>query len=156
MSRSLEVALAKIGHHFPVSPTAATIVLACPPGERHTLGITMVELVLRERGFRVQFLGGDVPSRDTVETIRRVRPVAVGLGASACARPSTELSEPARAVGAVCAEVGAKLFLGGGAAWPPVRGATRVLTLMDLTATLDGLVPRAGTAPEPVLGKPGS
>jgi MerR family transcriptional regulator, light-induced transcriptional regulator len=155
MSRSLEVGLAKIGHHFPVSPTAATIVLACPPGERHTLGLTMVELVLRERGFRVSFLGGDVPARDVVETIRKVRPIAVGLGASACARPSGELSEPARAVGAACSEVGARLFLGGGAAWPPVRGATRVLTLMDLTAMVDGLAPRTASpaATEPALPK---
>jgi len=74
MSRSLEVALAKIGHQFAVSPSAATMVLACPPGERHTLGLTMVELVLRERGFRVQFLGSDVPAHDIVETVRKVRP----------------------------------------------------------------------------------
>jgi excisionase family DNA binding protein len=139
MSRSLEVGLAKLGHQFAVSPGAATIVLACPPGERHTLGLTMVEVVLRERGFRVQFLGGDVPTHDVVETIRKARPVAVGLGASACARPSGELSEPARAVSSACSEVGARLFLGGGAAWPPVRGATRVLTLMDLTRMVDAL-----------------
>src|SRR5262245_29051836 len=143
MSRSLEVALAKIGHQFPVAPHASTMVLACPPGERHTLGLTMVELVLRERGFKVQFLGADVPTHDIVGTIRKVRPIGVGLGASACARASGELSEPARAVGTACAEVGARLFLGGGAAWPPVRGATRALTLMDLTAVIDGMAPRA-------------
>jgi excisionase family DNA binding protein len=158
MSRALEVSLAKIGHQFPVSPAAPTVVLACPPGERHTLGLTMVELVLRERGFRVHFLGADIPTQDTVETIRRVRPTAVGLGASACARPSGELSEPARAVQAACSDVGARLFLGGGAAWPPVRGATRVLTLMDLTAAVDALVPRTASraAAEPVLPKTSS
>ncbi len=149
MSRSLEIALAKIGHQLAVSPVAATVVLACPPGERHTLGLTMVELVLRERGFRVQFLGGDVPTHDIVEAIRKARPVGVGLGASSCVRPSGELAEPARAVAAVAQEIGARFFLGGGAAWPPVRGATRVLTLMDLTALVDPLVPKIAPAPPP-------
>jgi excisionase family DNA binding protein len=149
MSRSLEVAIAKIAHQFPVSPTAPTMILACPPGERHTLGLTMVELVLRERGFKVQFLGADVPAHDIVEQVRKARPVGVGLGASACARPSGELAEPARTVAQACQEVGAKFFLGGGAAWPPVRGATRVLTLMDLTMLVDPLLPKTLATPVP-------
>ena len=143
MSRAVEIALAKIGHQLPVPPRAPSVILACPPGERHTLGLTLVETVLRERRARIVFLGADVPSRDLVEAIRRERPIAVGLSASSAPRPSHELLEPAKAAAAACAEAGARLVLGGSAAWPPVRGATRVLTLMDLASLIDPLLAKA-------------
>jgi MerR family transcriptional regulator, light-induced transcriptional regulator len=39
--------------------------LACPPGERHDLGLIVFALALRDRGWRVTFLGPDTPI-DTV------------------------------------------------------------------------------------------
>lgn len=36
-------------------------VLACPPGERHDLGLLSFGLLLRERGWRIAFLGADTP-----------------------------------------------------------------------------------------------
>jgi DNA-binding transcriptional MerR regulator len=36
-------------------------VLACPPGERHELGLLCFALALRDRGWRVTFLGADTP-----------------------------------------------------------------------------------------------
>ncbi len=146
MSRSFEVALSRISHQFPVPPSAASVVLACPPGERHTLGLTLVETVLRERGLNVHFLGGDVPVKDIVETVRRFRPIALGLSASSCPRPSLELDEPARAAAAVCLEVHARLLLGGGASWPPTRGAVRFRTLIDLATSLESVLPKPAVA----------
>ena len=142
MTRSVEVSLARISHQFPVAPGAPVVVLACPSGERHTLGLTLVETVLRERGVRVHFLGGDVPSPDLVEAIHRLKPAAVGLSASSCPRPSVDLAEPARVAAAACQEIRARLFLGGSAAWPPTRGAQRVLTLIDLVQTLEPVLPK--------------
>jgi methanogenic corrinoid protein MtbC1 len=35
--------------------------LACPPGERHDLGLILLGLALRDRGWRITFLGPDTP-----------------------------------------------------------------------------------------------
>jgi excisionase family DNA binding protein len=142
MSRSVEVALTRVAHQLPVLPGAPKMILACIPGERHTLGLTLVETVLRERGINVRFLGADVPTHDIVETIHKERPLAVGLSASCHPRPQSDLGEPAKAVAQACLEEKARLFLGGGAQWPPVRGAIRALTLMDLSQYLDTITPR--------------
>jgi MerR family transcriptional regulator, light-induced transcriptional regulator len=41
-------------------------VLACPPGELHELGLLAFGLVLRERGWRITYLGADTPLRDII------------------------------------------------------------------------------------------
>jgi hypothetical protein len=146
MSRTVEVALTRVAHQFAVLPGAPKMLLACIPGERHTLGLTLVETVLRERGVNVRFLGADVPTHDLVETIRREQPAAVGLSASCHPRPASELADPATAVARVCLESRARLFLGGGAQWPPVRGATRVLTLQELNQFIEPIVGRVAGA----------
>ena len=45
--------------------TGPRALLACPSGERHDLGLIILGLALRERGWRVTFLGSDTP----IETI---------------------------------------------------------------------------------------
>ncbi len=41
--------------------TGPSALLACPPGEYHDLGLIGFGLVLRERGWRITFLGSDTP-----------------------------------------------------------------------------------------------
>ena len=94
----------------------------------------------------VHFLGGDVPVKDIVETVRRFRPIALGLSASSCPRPSLELEEPSRAAASVCLETHARLLLGGGAQWPPTRGAVRFRTLIDLATSLESVLPKPAVA----------
>ena len=52
-------------------------VLACPPGERHDLGLVIFGLALREHGWRITFLGADTPPDTLVETVRRLAPQAL-------------------------------------------------------------------------------
>lgn len=146
MSRSVESALTRISHQIPVPPGAPVVLLACPVGERHSLGLTLVETLLRERGVAVLYLGADVPTSDLADAIRATRPVAVGLSASSLPRPASELAEVARAAAQACADVKSRLYLGGAAAWAPLRGAQRVLTLMDLVPLLDPVLPRPSPA----------
>jgi excisionase family DNA binding protein len=145
LSRAIETAFLRVAHAMPVAPGAPTMLLACIEGEQHTLGLSLVETAVRERGMAVRFLGADVPTSEIVKAVRSVRPVAVGLTASRQPRPADDLVEPSRAVSHVCAEVGARLFLGGGGNWPPVRGAQRLLTLMELIAALAPVLPRPAT-----------
>jgi MerR family transcriptional regulator, light-induced transcriptional regulator len=57
------------------------IVLACPPGERHDLGLLGLWLALRKRGFAVVYLGADVPRDALLAAIEQTRPSAVVLSA---------------------------------------------------------------------------
>ena len=56
--------------------------LACPPGERHDLGLIVFGLALRNRGWRIDFLGGDTPTTSLVEASRAIQPELIVLSAS--------------------------------------------------------------------------
>ena len=61
-------------------------VLACPPGERHDLGLVIFGLALRELGWRITFLGADTPPDTLDETVRRLQPQALVLAVTDGAR----------------------------------------------------------------------
>lgn len=46
--------------------------LAAPSGEQHDLGLVVLALMLRDRGWRVTFLGADTPIATILDTARRV------------------------------------------------------------------------------------
>jgi MerR family transcriptional regulator, light-induced transcriptional regulator len=48
--------------------------LACPPDERHDLGLIAFGLALRARGWRIDFLGSDTPVESVVRAAGAVRP----------------------------------------------------------------------------------
>lgn len=59
------------------------ILLACPPGEEHELGLIMFGIAAARRGWKVIYLGADTPL-DTLEaTARSLRPALVVLAVSA-------------------------------------------------------------------------
>ena len=53
--------------------------LACPEGERHDLGLIAFGLALRERGWRIDYLGPDTPVESIEEAARRTDPSVVVL-----------------------------------------------------------------------------
>jgi DNA-binding transcriptional MerR regulator/methylmalonyl-CoA mutase cobalamin-binding subunit len=55
--------------------------LACPEGERHDLGLICFGLALRERGWRIDYLGPDTPVESIEEAARRTDPSVVVLSA---------------------------------------------------------------------------
>lgn len=56
--------------------------LACAPGEQHDLPLVVFGLVLRERGWRIQFLGADTPVATLREIADLVRPELVVVSAT--------------------------------------------------------------------------
>ena len=56
-------------------------VLACPPGELHELGLVSFGLTLRERGWRIAYLGADTPLRDIATILSELSPAIVVLAA---------------------------------------------------------------------------
>ena len=55
--------------------------LACPPGELHDLGLVAFGVVLRDRGWRITYLGPDTPIETIARTAADLRPAAIVLAA---------------------------------------------------------------------------
>ena len=53
--------------------------LACPSGERHTLGLVCFGLVLAERGWRISYLGADTPVDQVLDVSGSMSPTVVIL-----------------------------------------------------------------------------
>ena len=56
--------------------------LACAPGEQHDLALIVFGLALRERGWRITFLGPDTPLDSLADAARTLEPAAVVIAAS--------------------------------------------------------------------------
>ncbi len=81
--------------------TGRLALLACPPAERHDLGLIAFGLALRERGWRITYLGSDTPIESIAETARAIEPALLVLARwrpSRCAswRPSSGSFRTAR------------------------------------------------------------
>jgi DNA-binding transcriptional MerR regulator/methylmalonyl-CoA mutase cobalamin-binding subunit len=68
--------------------------LACPSGERHTLGLVCFGLVLAERGWRISYLGADTPVGQILDVSGSMSPNAVIL----CALDSRHLTNSVAAI----------------------------------------------------------
>ena len=66
------------------------VLLACPPGEAHDLGLIVFGIEIARRGWRVTFLGADTPIATIEATARRLRPELVVLAVSDPARALEE------------------------------------------------------------------
>jgi DNA-binding transcriptional MerR regulator len=65
------------------------ILLGCPPAERHTLSLLLLNLFLARYGYKVVYLGADVPVERLEETSRAVRADLVVLAAQQLASAAT-------------------------------------------------------------------
>ncbi len=87
-------------------------VLACPPGERHDLGLLCFGLALRERGWRITYLGADTPVPDLRAACEKVSPAIAVL----CAVDPSRLRGCAAEIAALSADV--RVAIAGAGATP--------------------------------------
>ncbi|MFJ7072256.1 MerR family transcriptional regulator [Streptomyces sp. NPDC098781] len=109
-------------------PGAVTL-LACVPGETHTLPLEVLAAALAERGVPVRMFGGAVPAESLVAAVRRIGPAAVCLWAQSRTTASWPLAQYVAAM-----------------EWG-IRGARRRPAVLPLGPgwagrTVPGLVPR--------------
>jgi methanogenic corrinoid protein MtbC1 len=64
-------------------PEHGSVILGCVEGERHSLGLRMLADMFRQRGWRVLYLGADVPTADWVELAARYQADVVAISAGA-------------------------------------------------------------------------
>ncbi len=66
----------------PLAPVQrGSVLLGCVAGERHVLGLRMLSDLFRQQGWRVLYLGGDVPNSDCVRLAVRVNADLIAISA---------------------------------------------------------------------------
>lgn len=58
------------------------VVSACPEGEQHEIGLLLTSLFLSRRGYKIVYLGSNLPLHDLVGTVRMIQPPLILLSAS--------------------------------------------------------------------------
>ncbi|MFD8592754.1 MerR family transcriptional regulator [Streptomyces sp. NPDC059637] len=79
LSWHVSSALRRVVTHPPVRPRGAPVLLACTPGETHTLSLEALAAGLAERGLPVRMFGASVPAEALDRAVRRTGPAAVVL-----------------------------------------------------------------------------
>jgi len=64
---------------YPPDENAETIVLATPAGERHEFGILLGALIAATRGWRVVYLGVDLPAAEIIQAVKMVKAGVLAL-----------------------------------------------------------------------------
>ncbi len=82
---------------YDVAEGRATIVAGCAPGEQHDIGLLILALLLVRRGYRVVYLGPDVPLHGLLPVMEQVETDMICLSAST--------PETASAIDAIAAAV---------------------------------------------------
>lgn len=136
-------ALARAADGLPIRPGAPRALLATVEDEAHTLGLALVELCVRERGWSVAWIGRDTPTEHLVRRVSIGGADALMVSASV-ARQAPELEVAARALAEVCAAQRVELVVGGRGPWPErLEHGAVVRTLAGLGAWMDVLERRA-------------
>ena len=126
-------ALDRVIEAFAVSSRAPRLVVATPAGEQHELGAMLVAAAAAQEGWRVIYLGANLPSAEITSAARQVhaRAVALSLIAARGHDVVTEIRATARAL-----PEGTSLLIGGRTAEEVERDARAggVRVLADITA----------------------
>lgn len=139
-SEMLHRALTATAANLPVSPDAPRALLAMAPGDDHSLGLSLVELALREAGWSPIWSGIRTPMDELVSWAESDRVDMLAVSASSWSTDARTLRECALGVKAACDRGNTRLVLGGGGAWPEdLLGVKRISTLDDFSHFLASL-----------------
>ena len=117
-SGRLSRALARISDALPVQPGAPRCALACAEGDRHALGLSLVEVALREAGWATLWAGQDTPANALADLARGKGAEMIAVSASAATVDAAGLRVQAEVLGEACSASGVALCLGGSGPWP--------------------------------------
>lgn len=120
----------------PTPDREGAVLLATPPGERHELGLLLAAMVIADAGFKLYYLGIELPPGEVVQATFRSAAVAVGISLINGENRTRATASVRMMEEALPADT--ELWLGGREA-PAVAselGSTRALVVADLQ-TLD-------------------
>jgi methanogenic corrinoid protein MtbC1 len=81
-SNFIQARILAIFQSLPLHPSAPKVILGCGPDELHVIGPMMLAVLLRDAGFRVEYLGPDLPLEDLLGYVREETPRIVVLSAT--------------------------------------------------------------------------
>ncbi len=116
-SERLGRALARVAESLPARRGAPRALLVAAEGERHTLGLSLAELCMKEFGWHALWAGSGTPLAEVVAVVAGGGAEAVAVSASAVCSPGDLLAQTER-LGAICRAGEVALALGGGGPWP--------------------------------------
>lgn len=67
---------------YPARRNTPVILVGCAPGEHHEIGSLMLAVLLRSYGYRVEYMGPDIPLEDLVDYASYEHPAMILLSAS--------------------------------------------------------------------------
>ncbi|MET7896253.1 MerR family transcriptional regulator [Streptomyces mirabilis] len=142
ISRALHRATEPVGPVGTPAATAGPVVLACVPGEQHSLALEALHAGLVELGLPTRMFGAAVPTEALTAAVRRLGPKAVLLWAQT--RSTADLPLARHVADTRWGVTGARshpaVLLGGpGWAGRPLRGMLRPPGLRDALGTLSAL-----------------
>ena len=136
-SERLARGVARCAESLPSSANAPLALLAAAAGDEHTLGLALSELVFRESGYEVGWVGRYTPGEHLAAHVRSTTAAIVALSASRVSHDPHLLRAAALPVANACQQVGARLILGGGGRWPDdLPASVRVHSFAELHAAL--------------------
>lgn len=133
LSERIQRALARVVESQPLLNHAPTCMLMAAETEDHTLGLSLVELCLREAGWNTTWAGRMTPIHIACEFILGQDVQMVAVSASEFMRDSYALADQAERLARACQQRSIPLLLGGKGLWPenPAYGH-RITTFAQL------------------------
>jgi MerR family transcriptional regulator, light-induced transcriptional regulator len=117
--------------HLPVASNAPRAALLTAEDERHTLGLSLSELVFVENGWKTIWIGEGPPTNELEYMIETLKPDAVAVSASA-SRSAAALRQYHRALSRLASTGQFHLLLAGGAPWPIAPESNRIFSFDEL------------------------
>jgi len=106
-------------------------------GERHTLGLSLAELVFAEAGWHVLWLGEGAPADELKVLVTQLKPDLLAVSASSASSPAA-ISRYQETLIRAASPARIPLVLAGSGLWAAASRAHRVVSFRDL----QGLIPR--------------
>jgi len=135
VSESLRRGVALCAAEAAYEPEAPRAVLFAVEGERHTLGLTLGELVLTEAGWRSFWLGEGPPTGELEPLVDKLKPDLLVVSASSVASPKAIARYQAE-LSRAAAKNHVELALAGSGAWSPDPAVHRLISFEDLRTFL--------------------
>lgn len=118
VSERLARVLARAADQIPVPVDAPVALLLVANGEEHTLGLSLLEVCLREAGYAARWTGRRTPIELLGAHLAQSDVALVAVSASAGFRDRAALAAQATQLSDACDKHGVRLLLGGQGPWP--------------------------------------
>lgn len=139
-SEHLTRALATITRAMPSSPEDPVCVLACVDHESHTIGLSFLQVCIREAGWRPLWVGANTPVEYLQNIVLSKDIGMVAVSASQATSDPNKLLSFSAQLGASCLASGSHLVLGGSGPWPDApEFGYRLHSFTELSSFLGGL-----------------